>query len=393
MCYYVIYLELISSILLLKMERVFVKVKFRIFMTKLMPILLLLVFLVAPVASAHQQSLASSKITFENKRMIVTMLLDQKSLLELNGVDIEKVTSISEDQLTADLKDKALDYIKQGFHVKNNGVEMTPELEGMSVPDLSNVEFDLVFTSNDLIDQVDIDYQLFFEKSDGKHKNVTTIVNGDNTDEFVFADNSRHLSMEAGVELSLWTTFQQFVVMGVEHILTGYDHLAFLFALILLGGTFTNILKIVTSFTVAHSVTLILAALDIVALPGRLIESGIALTILYVAVENQFIKNANYRWMLTGAFGLIHGFGFAGALAETQVPKNHFVSALLTFNVGVEIGQLLVVLLVLPLVLYVRRFTWNNLVVRSISFGIAAFGLIWFVQRAFDLNILPFLAV
>nr|WP_236587853.1 HupE/UreJ family protein [Tumebacillus amylolyticus] len=181
--------------------------------------------------------------------------------------------------------------------------------------------------------------------------------------------------------------------MGIEHILTGYDHLAFLLTLIILGGSFKNILKIVTSFTVAHSVTLILSAMSVVTLPTRLIESLVAVTILYVGIENQFIKNTNYRWVLTGFFGLVHGFAFAGALAETQVPKNHFLEALLTFNVGVEIGQLLVVIVLLPIILYIGRFNWNVWVVRGISGGVALFGLIWFMQRAFELNILPFLAV
>ncbi|MGZ4107005.1 MAG: HupE/UreJ family protein, partial [Tumebacillaceae bacterium] len=217
--------------------------------------------------------------------------------------------------------------------------------------------------------------------------------NGEHTDEFVFTNTERHLSMTAGVELSFWLTVKQFVLMGIEHILTGYDHLSFLFGLILLGGRFTNILKIVTSFTIAHSITLILASLEIVSLPSRFIESMIALSILYVGIENQWIKNISYRWLLTFAFGLIHGFGFAGALAETQVPKNHFITALLTFNVGVEIGQLLVVIVLLPIILYFKRFTWNPWFVRICSGLVALFGLIWFVQRAFALDILPFLAV
>jgi hydrogenase/urease accessory protein HupE/uncharacterized protein YcfL len=357
---------------------------------------LLLVFsltvLVFP-ASAHQNSLAASKITFENKKLVMSLLIDQKSVLELNGTDITKVQTINEEQLTGAIKDKTFDYIKQGLHVKNNGSEMTPQLEGMSVPDLADVEVDLAFTSSKLIDKIAIDYNLFFEKSNNKHQNVATIENGDHTDEFVFTASNRHLDMTAGVEMSFWATLKQFVLMGVEHILTGYDHLAFLFALILIGGSFKNMLKIVTSFTVAHSITLILASLEIVALPSRFIESMIALSILYVAVENFIVKNTRYRWILTFCFGLIHGFGFAGALAETQIPKNHFWTSLLTFNVGVEIGQMLVVCVLLPLILYIKRYSWNRGFVYTISSCIGLFGLLWVLQRVFELNILPFLAV
>jgi hydrogenase/urease accessory protein HupE len=362
--------------------------------TRIVPIFLILLLMFVPmIASAHQQSLASSMITFENKKMHVSLLIDQKSVLELNGFDITKVTTLSEDQLSSQIRTKTFDYIKQGFQVKNNGTNMTPVLDSISIPDLSNVEFDLTYSSPSLIDKIDMDYNLFFESSNGKHKNVATIENGTHTDEFVFTNTDRHLSMEAGVQLSFWLTVKQFVTMGIEHILTGYDHLSFLFGLILLGGRFTNILKIVTSFTIAHSITLILASLEIVSLPSRFIESMIALSILYVGIENQWIKNIKYRWLLTFAFGLIHGFGFAGALAETQVPKNHFITALLTFNVGVEIGQLLVVIVLLPIILYLKRFAWNVWFVRGASALVALFGLIWFLQRVFELDILPFLAV
>ena len=164
----------------------------------------------------------------------------------------------------------------------------------------------------------------------------------------------------------------------------------FVFALVLLGGSFKNMLKIITSFTIAHSITLILASLEIIALPGRLVESVIAASILYVAVENVLVKNTNYRWVLTFIFGLIHGFGFAGALAETQIPKNHFLSSLLTFNVGVELGQILVVAILLPIILYAKRFSWNRAFVYSGSAVVGLFGLLWLVERAFDLSYMPF---
>jgi hydrogenase/urease accessory protein HupE/uncharacterized protein YcfL len=359
-------------------------------MFRILPVFMLFTLFFGCPALAHQQSLASSKIHFENKKMIVELLIDQKSILEINGYDIEKVTTINESQLTEELKQKTFAYVEKGFHASNNGQEMDLQMTEISIPDFSNVRLVLEFTSADLIDKVDIDYDLWFENSEGKHKNVATIENGENTSEFIFADKSRHLSMEAGLELPLGTTIWQFILLGVEHIITGYDHLLFLFALILLGGSFVNILKIVTSFTVAHSITLLLASFEVISLSSRFVESVIALSILYVAIENQFVKNTAKRWMLTFAFGLIHGFGFAGALAETQVPKNHFVTSLLTFNVGVEIGQILIVALVLPFILYVKRFDWNTFLVRGASSVIGVFGLLWFIQRAFDLEILPF---
>ena len=174
-------------------------------------------FVTTPV-HAHQDSLASSKIKFENKKMHVSLFIDQMSILEINGFDISQTKTIDESLLTQEMKDKSFDYIQNGFHVKNNGNDMSIELESISLPDNVNVQFDMIFSSDELIDKVDIDYNLFFEHSGGKHKNVATIENGDITDEFVFTNGAKHLGMEAGVALSFWDTFAQFTLMGVEHI-------------------------------------------------------------------------------------------------------------------------------------------------------------------------------
>lgn len=363
----------------------------------LLPFLLLFTLFFAAVnpAQAHEESLASTNITFENKRMLVTLLIDQRSVLELQGVDITKVTTLSEAELTEAVQQKTFDYIRQGFHATNNGAAMELELEGMSVPDLSNVQVDLVFASDELIDTISIDYNLWFETSNGKHKNVAVIESngGETVSEFIFTDSNRELALDAGLEVPFWTAVGQFFILGVEHIWFGYDHVLFVVALILLGGKFWNIVKIITSFTVAHSVTLILASLEIVSLPGALVESIIALSILYIALENQFVKHIKYRWIITFAFGLIHGFGFAGALSEIQIPKNHFISSLLTFNLGVEIGQIVIVAVLLPIIWFLQRFEWNRWVVRTVSLGIAVFGLNWFIDRAFGYTMIPFLNI
>lgn len=364
-------------------------------MSRIFSILLLFAMILTMTlpASAHEQSLASSKVTFENKRLLFTMLIDQKSILEINGYDITKETTINEADLTSAIKDKSFEYITNGLVIKNNGVAMTPELEEVSVPDLANVEFKLAFSSEEMIEKIDFDYNLWFENSNGKHKNVTTIEQGEQTSDFVFANMSRQLSMEAGVELPFSMAMKQFFVMGVEHIWLGYDHLMFLLAMILLGGRFIDILKVVTSFTVAHSVTLMLASFSIVSLPGTFVEQMVALSILYIAVENLFIKATKYRWVLTFVFGLIHGFGFADSLAETQIPQNHFFSSLLVFNVGVEFGQMVIVAITLPLIIYIKKYDWSVWFVRATTAMIALFGLNWFVDRTLDFKILPFITI
>ena len=170
--------------------------------------------------------------------------------------------------------------------------------------------------------------------------------------------------------------------MGIEHILLGLDHLVFLLGLVLVGGRWRAILLVVTAFTVAHSITLALAVLDVWAPSPRIVEPAIALSIAYVGVENRYVKDAEGRWRITFPFGLIHGFGFAGALREIALPSAAVPKALLLFNLGVEAGQIAVLAVVLPLLAYARRREWlTPKAVRIASMLILLAGAAWFVER------------
>jgi hypothetical protein len=170
--------------------------------------------------------------------------------------------------------------------------------------------------------------------------------------------------------------------LGIQHILTGYDHLVFLLGLIIIGGRVRPLLAAITAFTVAHSVTLGMATLQIWAPSSRFAESAIALSIAYIGVENWFVKNASRRWLITFPFGLVHGFGFAGALHEIALPASDVPAALFSFNAGVEAGQVAVLFVVLPTILWLRRHPWfAGHGVRAISGAIALAGVVWFVGR------------
>ncbi len=193
-------------------------------------------------------------------------------------------------------------------------------------------------------------------------------------------------------ESSSWRTTRQFFVLGVEHIFLGYDHILFLLALIVVSRL-RDLVKIVTSFTVAHTITLILATLEVVQVNRDWVEIAIAATIVYTAVENFWIRPGDAagsrRWMLTFAFGLIHGFGFAGVLRELGLPSTGLVRALLSFNVGVEAGQLAIVgALYLP-VMAMRKWRHGLTAQRVLSAGIALCGLGWLVDRLFGLGLMP----
>jgi len=176
--------------------------------------------------------------------------------------------------------------------------------------------------------------------------------------------------------------FGELFIAGVHHIWSGWDHLAFLLALLAIGGRFRYLLGIVTSFTVAHSLTLALAALHVVALDSRVVEAGIAATIVFVAVENFWIREGRWRWALTFVFGLIHGFGFASFLGDLELPPGELAGALVAFNLGVEAGQIAVVAAIFPLLLWLSRKPWHRRwVVYPASALIAAAGLWWLAER------------
>jgi hypothetical protein len=165
------------------------------------------------------------------------------------------------------------------------------------------------------------------------------------------------------------------------HIFVGYDHIAFLVALLLTGGSVLAIVKIVTAFTAAHSITLSLAALDVVTPSPVIVEAGIALSIVYVASENLFARRRSGRWLVSFLFGLVHGFGFAGVLNELALPRSALVASLVTFNLGVEIAQVAIVAAVVPALYGLTRTRLHAPLARMASAVIFSLGLFWFYQR------------
>ncbi|MSU45863.1 MAG: HupE/UreJ family protein [Lacunisphaera sp.] len=180
-------------------------------------------------------------------------------------------------------------------------------------------------------------------------------------------------------------TFRSFVLLGVEHIGTGYDHLLFLFALLVVTRSFRSALVVITAFTLAHSITLAIATFNLVQLPAKYNEPLIAATIVYVGVENLAWRGDPHgRWMLTFAFGLIHGFGFASVLRDMGVGAHAggVAMPLFSFNLGVELGQIAVAAIMLPIIWQLRKrefFVQRG--VPACSVIVALVGTYWFVQR------------
>jgi hypothetical protein len=194
---------------------------------------------------------------------------------------------------------------------------------------------------------------------------------------------------------------------GVWHIWIGFDHILFLVALLLpavasrvqgkwqalpaFKPAFWSVLKIVTAFTVAHSITLSLATLGVISLPSRWVESIIAFSVVVAALNNIFPLFSERRWAMAFLFGLIHGFGFATVLADLGLPQNALILALVGFNLGVECGQLAIVAGFLPLAFFLRH-TWfyRRVVLFGGSILIAILAAVWLAERAFNMKLLPF---
>ncbi len=182
-------------------------------------------------------------------------------------------------------------------------------------------------------------------------------------------------------------TFMDFLKLGVEHIWTGYDHLTFLFGLLLVCATFRSAVQVVTCFTLAHSLTLAFATLNLVWVSGRVVEPIIAVSVIYVGVENMVAgEGVKGRWLITFLFGLIHGFGFASVLKDLGVASSGTGVALplVAFNLGVEAGQVVVAAGLLPLIWQLKKRPWfHRWGVATGSALVAGAGAFWLVQRVF----------
>lgn len=206
------------------------------------------------------------------------------------------------------------------------------------------------------------------------------------------------------------SAFEQFIVFtieGVWHIWIGIDHILFLVALLLpsvlrlekskwvpvsnFKAAFYNVLKVVTAFTIAHSVTLTLATLNIVTLPSKWVEAVIALSVVLAALNNIYPMVSDRVWVVALGFGFIHGFGFANVLADLELPKGTLAVALFSFNIGVELGQLAIVIVMFPIIFLLRQQAFYQPI--KLKLGSAVIGIIaslWIVDRVFELEFMPF---
>ena len=284
----------------------------------------------------------------------------------------------------AQSRDRLLGYIREKVALTNRGRRCEPAQGFVETAraEVESVTLVVDFACASAVRHLAIRDDLF-DVLGPDHHTLAKLESSGVTRELAFAAEAREARVTLGGD-ETGSGGSSFFLLGVEHILTGYDHLLFLAALLLRGGRLLSLLKIVTAFTLAHSLTLALAVLGLVTIPDRLVESVIAASIVWVAGENLILREApSQRWLVSFLFGLVHGFGFASALTPLALPPWNLAMALLGFNVGVEAGQALVVLLLLPLLLAMRGAVWEGRVVRTASLAVALAGCAWLVERVF----------
>lgn len=251
--------------------------------------------------------------------------------------------------------------------------------------------------------ELELGYRLLFDL-DNLHRGLLRVSVDGTTHTAVLSPTSGVMRWGAQA-VSRVDQFRQYLVEGIWHIWIGFDHILFLISLLLpsvlvykskrwrgvpsFREAGREVLWVVTAFTAAHSITLSLAALEMISLPSRLVESAIALSVVLAAANNLWPVVANRRWVVAFCFGLIHGFGFASVLAELGLPTDALALSLIGFNLGVEVGQLAIVAAFLPVAYLLRQtpfyqrgvFVWGSVLAILVS-------LVWLIERAFDLKLL-----
>ncbi len=347
--------------------------------------------LVAQEAWAHKLNTSYANLVVRADTLMLRLRIDDFDMEQL-GLDANGDGTLFYEEMQAGLP-QVVDFAADHFKVRINGERLVLAPGGTDInPDNKGNMFAVLYFGAALEavpERLDVHVD-FFAAFGEEHKCIAKVLMpGKPLEQAVFAAHSAEQSFYAEGEKSLVEQAIAFVWLGIEHIFLGYDHIMFLLALIAVGGRLRSLVKIVTAFTLAHSITLCLAALEMVMLPAKWVEAGIALSIAYVALENFWLQRTEHRWILTFLFGLVHGFGFANVLRELGLPTEGLIASLLSFNIGVEVGQIAIVAVLFPGILWLNSKAFKQQVVWGVSAVILLFGVGWFIERVFELEYMP----
>ncbi len=332
--------------------------------------------LAAPVL-AHDPGLSSATVTLGQGEMTAVVVFNPRDLASVPKTSGSDYSSIVPDIL----------------RVRLSGQSIPAHLESITRDASENVSFRLHFERvgegrleivSGVIDQLPFGHRQFL--------NVLNAAGQPLGNRLLSARENQFETVIAAAPLTLSPPvrgrFFDFLLLGIRHILTGYDHLLFLFGLLIVSRNARSAALLITCFTVAHSLTLALSTFNLVNLQSRIVEPAIAASIVYVGLENLYRgRTLDYRWILTFVFGLVHGLGFASVLREMGVANTGAKAAipLIAFNSGVELGQLSIAVIILPLIWRLRRnLSFFRVAVPACSILIALAGGYWFFERIFQ---------
>jgi hydrogenase/urease accessory protein HupE len=352
---------------------------------------LVVITCIAAPACAHQVNISTARVELKPQRAVAVEVA-------MKGSDVDRVagTHVFDEQKglvdTAKVAESAAAIAAYvGAHVAVTGADGTPCIAG--APQVTTEEDGVITRNTYSCAKVAgnlVYHSTVLTASNSSARQVVLIGAGPDAAQALLDNTNTTLTLSVPPP-SLFSVMERYLVTGIEHIFLGYDHIAFLIAIVLWARRLLPVIKIVTAFTLAHSITLSLAALQIVVIPSTIVEPAIAASIVFVAVENFFSRDIDGRWKVTFAFGLIHGFGFASALQEFGLPAHAVVPALAAFNIGVEIGQVAIVSIVAPVLdVFDRLFAADRTkpvraaaLVYALSALITVLGSYWFLTRVF----------
>lgn len=334
-------------------------------------------------AIAHtDNSEGYSKITMDREKLQVELYIDYFELGRL--IDYGVNPGDPADQLNIALEKKrgaVNEYLSSNFEIFVDGSKVEGTITSTGVErrldrDYAKIMLDFPAPASD--SSIRIHYNVFFDDNDPMHQNISTYDLGKEKGQFVYQAGDRELQIGKETTVGQIT---RFIELGFHHIMIGFDHILFVIALVLGTRKFMDVFKVITIFTLAHSITLGLTAMKLLNLPTEIVEPLIALSVAFVAVESILGFSSKLRFAVVFVFGLIHGVGFAGALHLSNEITWQSLLSLFSFNVGVEMGQALIILFLFPLLLFIRKFKWSTIVHGVTTTWIFGMGLFWYFER------------
>ncbi|TDF88357.1 HupE/UreJ family protein [Paenibacillus piri] len=383
----------------------------------LMSVLAIVLFPFIGKADAHAYSASYTTIELTKANTEMTYALDELSVIELVGGDTNKNGMLEQEEFDQ-VKDRLVSLLQQNIIFKLNNQPQHWQIHSLILDrqgDATKATLKVSYAAVSTAQPVSLTDHLYMNDAAANYVDLVTIHYGKQKSTAALSGKNRVWAMQmteteyAGMQqdkqsqVSAATSSSEepqaaasnrseqpdpgwfsFFMLGINHILSGYDHLLFLFSLLIARQTFKQYAAMITAFTIAHSITLTLTVLGWINMPAAIVEPAIALSICYVAVENMLSKRITYRWLLTFLFGLVHGMGFADILKEMDIPGGELAADLISFNVGIEVVQVTLVAILLPLLVIVHRWEHSKRVVLASSAAAFAMGGIWLAERIFN---------